>query len=394
MKKLTDKITLRRGATLNSRIIQSPMLTNSGLDEKVTEDTLKYYGARSQSAGMVIVEYTSVSLNGGPSRSWAKDREQLAIYNDSFIEGHVELAKNLKKDGNKAILQLVHSGREAQYRHVLGGRVEVPSVLDFPWIDYPLHELTENEVWQIVKDFGSATKRAIEAGYDGVEIHGANHYLHQEFFSAFSNKRTDYWGGSLEKRMNFAIEVAREVFKVANDLAPKNFIIGYRISPEEIHGENIGYTWHESTQLIGKLTELFEFDYIHLSTNDYTKTPADSDKNFAELFQPSVKEPALLMIAGNILTYEKMNDALNYVDLVSLGRATLIDPQIAYKLSNGKEDEIYTEFNEESVNNAHLTPGLIDLLANAEYFGVPGIKYLQTLTTTKLDDVVTHDGTQ
>ncbi|MEX2784642.1 NADH-dependent oxidoreductase [Streptococcus sp. H49] len=394
MKQLTDSVTFRHGAKIKTRTAQSPMLTNSGLDEKVTQDTIDYYAARSQSAGMVIVEYTSVSPNGGPSRSWAPNREQLAVYNDDFKPGLAKVAEVLKKDGNKALLQLVHSGREAAYRHELGGRVEVPSKLDFPWIDYPLYELTEDEVWGIVKDFGAAAKRAIDCGFDGVEIHGANHYLHQEFFSAFSNKRTDFWGGSLEKRMNFALEVAREIFKVVNEFAPKDFIVGYRISPEEIHGENIGYTWHESKELVRALTEQFEFDYIHLSTNDYTKTPSDSDKNFAQLLGNAVQAPALLMIAGGIHTVEKMQDALNYVDIVSLGRPTLIDPQIAYKLEKGLEDQISLSFNEESVAAAKLTPGLMALLANAEYFAMPGMDYLQTLVDEKLDDVVTHDGTQ
>ncbi len=393
VKKLSDEITFRHGATISTRIDQSPMLTNSGLDEKVSEDTIDYYSVRSKSAGMVIVEYTSVSPNGGPSRSWAPNREQLAIYNDSFVPGFKKIANGLKKDGNKAILQLVHSGREAQYRSVLGGRVEVPSKIDFPWIDYPLHELTEDEVWGIVKDFGAATKRAIESGFDGVEIHGANHYLHQEFFSAFSNIRTDFWGGSLEKRMNFAIEVAREVFKVVKENAPKDFIVGYRISPEEIHGDNVGYTWHESQQLVQKLTELFEFDYMHISTNDYTTTPKDSNKNYAQLLGESVQKPALLLIAGGIHTVEKMEDALNYVDIVSLGRATLIDNEIAYKIKNGHADKIFTEFNEVSVKKSHLTPGLIELLANTDYFDMPGIEYLKKLTNIKLDDVVTHDGT-
>lgn len=394
MKKLTDEVTFRHGATISTRTAQSPMLTNSGLDEKVTQDTIDYYNVRSQSAGMVIVEYTSVSKNGGPSRSWAPNREQLAIYNDDFIPGFKKIADGLKKDGNKAILQLVHSGREAQYRITLGGRAEVPSKIDFPWIDYPLHELTEDEVWDIVKDFGAATKRAIASGFDGIEIHGANHYLHQEFFSAFSNIRTDFWGGSLEKRMNFAIEVAREVFKVVKENAPKDFIVGYRISPEEIHGDNVGYTWHESQQLVKKLTELFAFDYVHLSTNDYTATPADSDKNYAELLGESVQKPTLLMIAGGIHTVEKMEDALKYVDIVSLGRPTLIDPQIAYKLKTGQADKILLEFNEESVKGSHLTPGLIELLSNTDYFAMPGIEYLKTLTDIKLDDVVTHDGTK
>lgn len=394
MKKLTDDVTFRNGATIHTRIAQSPMLTNSGKDEKVTEDTINYYANRSQSAGMVIVEYTSVSLNGGPSRSWAKDREQLAIYDDSFIPGFKEVATALKKDGNKAILQLVHSGREAQYRYVLGGRVEVPSNMDFPWIDYPLHELSEDEVWQIVKDFGAATKRAIACGFDGVEIHGANHYLLQEFFSAYSNRRTDYWGGNLEKRMNFAKEVAKEVFKVVKEYGSKEFIVGYRISPEEIHGENIGYTWHESKELVQALTTAYPFDYIHLSTNDYTTTPKDSEKNYAQLLGEGVQKPALLMIAGGIHTVEKMKDALNYVDIVSLGRPTLIDPKIAYKIRNHQENQITLAFNAESVAKSHLTPGLIELLANTPYFDMPGIAYLKSLTDVKLADVVTHDGTK
>ncbi|MCV3739964.1 NADH-dependent oxidoreductase [Lentilactobacillus hilgardii] len=393
MRKLTDEVTFRHGATISTRTAQSPMLTNSGLDEKVSPDTIDYYSARSKSAGMVIVEYTSVSPNGGPSRSWAPNREQLAIYNDDFIPGFKKVAACLKKDGNKAILQLVHSGREAQYRHTLGGQVEVPSKMNFPWIDYPLHELTEDEVWGIVKDFGKATKRAIDCGFDGVEIHGANHYLHQEFFSAFSNRRNDFWGGSLNKRMNFAIEVAREVFKVVKENAPKDFIVGYRISPEEIHGDNIGYTWHESQQLVKRLTELFEFDYVHISTNDYTKTPEDSDKNYAQLLGEGVQKPALLLIAGGINTTEKMNDALKYVDIVSLGRSTLIDPQIAYKLKTGQNDKILSKFNEESVNEDHLTPGLVELLTNMDYFAIPGVEYLKTLSDVKLADVVTHDGT-
>lgn len=369
------------------------MLTNSGLNEKVTQDTLDYYGAHSQSAGMIITEYTNVSPNGGPSRSWAPDREQLAVYNDDFKPGLTKLAKVLKKDGNKAILQLVHSGREAEYRHTLGGRVDVPSQMKFSWIDYPLHELTEDEVWQVVKDFGSATKRAIDCGFDGVEIHGANHYLIQQFFSAFSNKRTDYWGGSFEKRMNFPLEVAKEVFRVVNKYAPKDFIIGYRISPEETDDKNnIGYTWHESQQLLKKLTENFEFDYINLSTMDYKGGPEDVAKNYAQLLGEAIQAPTLELISGDIHTVAKMKDALNYVDLVGLGRATLADPQIAYKLANNLEDQIHLQFDEASVKKSHLTPGIIAVVANTPYFGIPGLDYLQSLSTTKLSDAVTHDG--
>lgn len=392
MKKVTDKVTFRHGATIDTRLIQTPMLTNSGKDEKATQDTIDYYNSRSQSAGAVIVEYTSVSPNGGPSRSWARNREQLAIYNDDFKPGLAKIAKALKKDGNKAILQLVHSGREAKYRHTLGGQVEVPSDIDFPWIDYPLHELTEAEVWQIVKDFGAATKRAIDCGFDGVEIHGANHYLLQEFFSKYSNRRTDYWGGSLKKRMNFAKEVSKEVMAVVKDYAPKDFIVGYRISPEEIHGENVGYTWHESTQLVDMLTTNFDFDYIHLSLLDYKQKPTDSNKTLAELLGEHINGETLEVVAGGIRTEEQMEDALNYMDLIGIGRATLMDNHIAKKIKENKGDEIYHCFTDETLKELHLPAGLITFLANLpENMKLPGTDVLLKHVETKLGYAETHE---
>lgn len=391
MKQLTDQVTFRHGASINTRTAQSPMLTNSGVNEAPSSATLDYYGARSQSAGMVIVEYTNVSLSGGPSRSWP-EHEQLAIYDDKFIPGMTELAKVLKKDGNKALLQLCHAGREANYAHALGRTAAVPSKVEMPWIDYPLHVLTEEEVWEVVKDFGRAAKRAIDCGFDGIEIHGANHYLIQQFFSKFSNIRDDYWGGTLEKRMNFAMEVSKEIFRVVKEYAPENFIVGYRISPEEIHGDNVGYTWHESTQLVKKLVDNFDYDYIHLSLLNYAEKPADSDRTFCELIRDVLDENTMLLAAGSITTYEKMVESLKLVDVAVMGRATLIDPKIGWKIANGKQDEIALEFNEKTVPAAHLTDGLITLIAQVPEFAMPGNDYLKTLISTELGDQFLHLG--
>ena len=393
MSQLTEKISFRHGASIAPRTAQSPMLTNSGVNESVSDETLKYYATRSQSARMVIVEYTNVSLNGGPSRSWP-DHEQLAIYDDKFIPGLTKIAAALKKDGNKALLQICHAGREANYAGALGRVAAVPSKVEMPWIDYPLHVLEENEVWDIVRDFGTATKRAIDCGFDGIEIHGANHYLIQQFFSAFSNVRNDYWGGTLEKRMNFAMEVAKEVFRVVKEYAPKDFIVGYRISPDEIHGSNIGYTWHESQQLVKKLTETFDFDYLHISLLQYDAKPEDSDLTYCELLREVLPKETRLLVAGGISTYEKMVDALNYVDIIAMGRATLIDPQIGYKLMNNKQDEIYLEFNEESVAKSNLTSGIISLVAQVPQFAMPGNDYLKTLIETDLGAQFTHTGNE
>ncbi|MTV82671.1 NADH-dependent oxidoreductase [Secundilactobacillus folii] len=365
-KQLTDTIKFRHGATINCRLVQSPMLTNSGVDDGyVTDDTIKYYAARSQSAGMVIVEYTYVSHAGGPSRSWANDRLQLGLYKDDQKPGFAKIAQALKKDGNKAILQLEHSGREANYRAKLGEKVYAPSSFDFGFLDYDVEELTDAQIHEIIRDFGDATKRAIDCGFDGVEIHGANHYLLQQFFSAWSNRRDDEWGGqTLDSRMHFIIEVCREVFRVVRKYAPKDFIVGYRLSPEEVHGDNIGYDYRESCQLIKKIAETFDFDYIHLSLPQYNAKPDGSDKTYAELFDAVLPAKTKLMIVGNVMSEDDAKDALKYTDLVAVGRATLIDPQFGLKIREGRGDEIIHEISPEQVKKSCLTPGLINLFSD------------------------------
>ncbi|TGD17503.1 oxidoreductase [Levilactobacillus suantsaiihabitans] len=396
-KQLTDQVTFRHGATIKSRLVQSPMLTNSGKDDGyVTQDTIDYYAARSQSAGMVIVEYTYVSHAGGPSRSWADDRLQLGLYKDDQKPGFAKLAQVLKKDGNKAILQLVHSGRESNYRAKQGEKVYAPSSFDFGFLDYEVTELTDAQIREIIRDFGAATKRAIDCGFDGVEIHGANHYLLQEFFSAWSNRRTDEWGGqSLDNRMNFIMAVTAEVFRVVKTYAPKDFIVGYRISPEEIHGDTVGYDYRESNELIHKLATTFDFDYIHLSLPAYNAKPAGVDQTYAALAQPELPAETKLMIVGNVMSEDDAKDALKETDLVAVGRATLIDPQFGLKISEGRGDEIIREISPEQVKRSKLTPGLINLFSDPKMEPhLPGRESIYALHQAgSLDKSVLKNGT-
>lgn len=396
-KQLTDQVTFRHGATIKSRLVQSPMLTNSGKDDGyVTQDTIDYYAARSQSAGMVIVEYTYVSHAGGPSRSWADDRLQLGLYKDDQKPGFAKLAQVLKKDGNKAILQLVHSGRESNYRAKQGEKVYAPSAFDFGFLDYDVTELTDAQIRQIIQDFGTATKRAIDCGFDGVEIHGANHYLLQEFFSAWSNRRTDEWGGqSLDNRMNFILAVTAEVFRVVKTYAPKGFIVGYRISPEEIHGDTVGYDYREANQLIHKLATTFDFDYIHLSLPAYNAHPAGVAQTYAALAQPELPAETKLMIVGNVMSEADAKDALKETDLVAVGRATLIDPQFGLKISEGRGDEIIREISPEQVKRSKLTPGLVNLFSDPKMEPhLPGRESIYALHQAgSLDKSVLKNGT-
>lgn len=358
MKKLSDKVTFKHGAVINNRMVQPPMLTNSGLNGMVSEDTISYWKARANSAGLVISEYNYVSPAGGPAITWADNRTQLAVYDDKFLPGLTKMAKTMKSGGNKALLQIAHTGREANYRAHLGLPVYAPDSANYPFLPYGVQAFTTEQVEQVVKDFGRATKRAIEAGFDGVEIHGANHYLIQQFFSRFSNHRQDKWGDYEA----FPLTVAKEVFKVVRKYAPQDFIIGYRISPEEINPGNVGYTWHESTKLINDLTNNFDFDYIHLSLPDYKAKPKDSDKTFAALFKPVIGKETKLIIVGDVMSQETAEEALKYTDLVAAGRAQIIDANFAAKVVAGKGDKVITELSDEEEKEQALTPVLREVM--------------------------------
>ena len=389
-KSLIDTVQFRHGAQLSSRLVMPPMLTFSGLKGGfVSDDTLRYYHARSQAAGLLIAEYHYVSESGGPC-SRPGYPEQLGIYSDEHLEGAKKIAAALQKNGNKAILQIHHGGREASGRAVKGEEVLAPSALDFSFLSYPVREMTNAEIEGIIKDFGRATKRAIEAGFSGVEIHGANHYLLQQFFSSFSNVREDKWGGSLEKRMAFPLAVVKEVKRVVEEYAPKDFIVGYRISPEEIHGDEVGYSYREAQALIREVIK-YELDYIHLSLwEGYASKPVGSDRTYAEHFKSILDNQTKLIIVGGVFSEEDAQDAIAQTptDLIAVGRGTLIDPLFGQKIKEGRGNEIVHQISPEQLEQTAWTSGLREAFTREDSLGLPelpGHDRITELHTGKYD---------
>ena len=381
-KSLIDTVQFRHGAQLSSRLVMPPMLTFSGLKGGfVSDDTLRYYHARSQAAGLLIAEYHYVSESGGPC-SRPGYPEQLGIYSDEHLEGAKKIAAALQKNGNKAILQIHHGGREASGRAVKGEEVLAPSALDFSFLSYPVREMTNAEIEGIIKDFGRATKRAIEAGFSGVEIHGANHYLLQQFFSSFSNVREDKWGGSLEKRMAFPLAVVKEVKQVVEKYAPKDFIVGYRISPEEIHGDEVGYSYREAQALIREVIK-YELDYIHLSLwEGYASKPVGSDRTYAEHFKSILDNQTKLIIVGGVFSEEEAQDAIAQTptDLIAVGRGTLIDPLFGQKIKEGHGDEIVHQISPEQLEQTAWTSGLREAFTREDSLGLPELPGHDSIT--------------
>ncbi|HWI49544.1 MAG TPA: NADH-dependent flavin oxidoreductase, partial [Rummeliibacillus sp.] len=247
MTKLFENYTLPNGLSLRNRLVMAPMTTYSGNEDGTVSDAeVEYYARRSKGVGVVVTACTHVTENGKGFPG------QFAGYEDQFIPSLKRVADAIHEGGAKAVLQIYHGGRRSIPEEVPNGEIVSASDVAFPGNVTP-RPLTIEEIKEIIKAYGETSRRAIEAGFDGVEIHGANTYLLQQFFSGYTNRRTDEYGGSIENRMRFPLELVDEVKNVVAKHAIKPFIVGYRFSPEE--EEETGITMDQTVQLIDALAD-------------------------------------------------------------------------------------------------------------------------------------------
>ena len=338
-KKLFETVKLTNGEKIRNRIVMAPMTTFSGnSDGTISDEEIKYYKRRSKGLGMLITACIGVSKNGiaFPGQF------------EAFAEGAVPklkvLTEALKKDGTKVILQIHHGGRMARPDLVPDGIVVSAGNIPSPRTPEVIpHELDDEGIEEIIKDFGVATKKAIEAGFDGVELHGANTYLIQQFFSQHSNRRNDKWGGSLEKRLLFPMRVIDEVKNVVKESGNSKFIVGYRFSPEEI--ETPGIRIDDTLYLVENLVNK-ELDYLHISLMDaWTKPSMDSnvDKSMTEIVSEKINGRVPLITVGSVLTADDALEVLSTKsDFIALGREIIMDPDWIEKIQNDREDEVVT----------------------------------------------------
>lgn len=336
---LFNAMTLGRELELKNRIVMAPM-TNfaSNNDGTVTDAEINYYSRRSDGVGMVITACAYVTLSGkGFPGELGADR-------DEMIPSLQRLASAIKSKGAKAILQIFHGGRECPPNLVPNGDVVSAGAFSSKQNGGVVpRELTDSEVMSIISAFGEATRRAIEAGYDGIEIHGANGYLIQQFFSPHSNRRDDRWGGSVEERLAFPMAVVDEVKRVVAEHAKQPFIIGYRFSPEE--DETPGITMKETFVLVDALTDK-GLDYLHVSLMDFWSQPrsgADSSKTRMEWILERARNRVPIIGVGSIHTPEQALKALQSgIELVALGREMIMEPDWVEKIVAGNEAEVRT----------------------------------------------------
>jgi len=330
------------GLTLRNRVVMAPMTTwSANADATISRQELAWYRARAQGVGLVLTGCTHVQPNG------IGFTDEFAAYDDRFIPSLRQLAEAANSGGAPAVLQIFHAGNKAVPGLIPEGELVSASALAAPkgpFNDGQLvsRALTHEEILAVIRDFGEATRRAIEAGFDGVELHGAHGFLIQNFLSPLFNQRTDVWGGSLENRMRFPLEVVREVRRVIATHAQRPFLLGYRVSPEE-PGEGalrIG----DALALVDQLIEGGQIDYLHASLyNLLAGTPQDGAGNLttARQFIARVAGRLPLMAAGEVRTPDEARRALALgLPLVAVGRGLVMNPQWVEQARDGRGDEI------------------------------------------------------
>lgn len=319
---------------LKNRMVMPPMGTRLANEVGGVTETMKnYYEERARGGvGLVIVEITWVDRPVGKYET-----TQLSVDSDRYIAGLNELAEAVQAHGARIALQLHHAGRQGYGPHLVSA-----SAVPNPNTGVVARPLSIEEIETLIEAYAEGARRAKQAGFDAVEVHGAHGYLVCQFLSPHTNKRTDEYGGSTEGRARFALEIVQRIKqKVGED-----FPISFRLSADEyVEG---GLTLEES-QVIAQMLEGVGVTVLHISAGNFESLPwiiqpsglpkgclvhlAEGIKrvvNIPVIAAGSIGDPRL---AEQVLQEEK-------ADLIAVGRGLIADPELPRKAAEGRFEDI------------------------------------------------------
>ncbi|WP_301121843.1 alpha-hydroxy-acid oxidizing protein [Mycolicibacterium fortuitum] len=365
MRTITDPwspLRFTSGATLRNRFMLAPMTTNSSDPQgRVTDDELRYLGRRGATEfGAAVTSCAYVHEDG---RSW----EGIGASTDDHLESLRAVAQAIGRGGALTLLQLYDGGRIALPGLVGPSGIRGPSPIPSARPDARTpRELQSGEIDDLITAFGRAAALGVQAGFDGIEIHGANHYLIHQFFSPRANRRDDEWGGDAARRARFPLAVAEAVRSAVGPAVT----VGFRVTPFE--SEAGGYTLDDSALLCDQLAET-GVDYVHISMDDFRKNspqPEDRDwtksreavesRNPIAAIATAVAGRSAVVASGGIRELDDATEALGAgADLVAVGRAALIDPEWVDKMKAGQHQSVRTHLpaDRHDIETALTIPG-------------------------------------
>ena len=317
---------------LKNRIVMAPMTRSRAIGNIPNDLMATYYGQRA-GAGLIVTEGTSPSPNGlGYCRI-------PGLYNQSHVEGWKKVTDAVHEQGGKIFVQLMHTGRIAHPINLpAGAEVLAPSAVKASgqvWTDtagmqdHPVPKaMTIDEIKLAIVEFETSAKLAIEAGFDGVELHAANGYLLEQFISPVSNQRTDEYGGSFENRCRFVLELVEVVSKAIGSEKT-----GIRLSPFGVASDMPHYPEIESTyNYLAEQINSKGIVYIHLvdhSAMGAPEVPFSIKKTIHEKFTNT------MILTGGYNPESAEKDLLSgFTDLVGFGRQFINNPDLTERFKN------------------------------------------------------------
>lgn len=334
--KLLEPIKINNMEVPNRMVVSAMVTQYCREDGFPTEKYIAYHERKAKGGwGLIITEDYAIQKGVGGFRKLP------GLWEDAQIPAHRELTERVHRYGSKIIAQIYHAGRTTNSK-VNGLQIVGPSSIQDPASPEIPHELTVDEIKEIVRWFGDCARRAKESGFDGVEIHGASGYLVGQFLSPFSNHRVDEYGGDIIGRTRFAVEIIKDI----REKCGQDFVVGYRMSVEEYvpGGLSMG-----DVKTAAMIFEKAGIDVIHctqgiictaLALIPPASVPKAAYQDNAAAIKSVVSIPVIAagrindpLIAESILQSEK-------ADLCTMARASLADPDLPNKTKEGRFEEI------------------------------------------------------
>ena len=361
MSKLFEKYTLNNNIEIKNRLVITPITVGQSTnDGSINDEEREYLKQRATGIGLYVFGATEVSPEAVdlPCRPRALSEKDLPSL--------TERANILKSQGTKALVQIDHRGFFGNIEFS-GLPTVAPSVE--PAIEElkkkgmyseknKIHELTDEQIKKIIENYGKATELCIKAGFDGVEIHGGYTNLLQQFFSRHYNKRTDDWGGSDEKRMDFCLKIVDTVCKVRDKNNRPDFIIGYRLSPEEAFDD--GITMTETMKLTRELIKR-PLQYISISQRNFFQKSRRGEGVGIErikVIHDEIGGKMALIGVGGLKKESDFNSAINsgFCEFVGAGIASMLNPDLGILLEQKKGEKINLELDPDHPEYYKMAP--------------------------------------
>jgi N-ethylmaleimide reductase len=317
---------------LKNRIVMSPMTRSRAIENIPNKLMAEYYGQRA-GAGLMITEGTSPSPDGlGYSRI-------PGVFSDSQVEGWKLITREVHKNGSTIFIQLMHTGRISHPLNLPhGARILSPSAVrpaGKMWTDqeqlqeFPVpEEMSAEDIIHTQNEYSKAAVKSIEAGFDGVELHGANGYLPEQFISPASNRRTDKYGGSIENRCRFVLEVVK---RVVDSIGKER--TGIRLSPYGVAGDMPLYPDIDAAyKYLAFELDLLEIAYIHIvdhSSMGSPAVPSDIKTSFRKIFKNTI-----ILSGGYDMKRAEADLNSGLGNLVAFGRPFINNPDLVERFRN------------------------------------------------------------